>query len=180
MMNRGNAALNSAVLRELELAGTDRVLEIGFGGGVALASLVGAADFVGGVDRSKDMVQRARSRFADAVAQGRADFREGSVEAIPFGDASFGKVCTANTVYFWRSLDEGFSEIRRVLSPGGRAVVGFVPKDRMDRMGVPADIFMPRTPEEIVSSMNRTGFRDVQTVRAPTSASRVVAVGIRG
>src|SRR5262245_42893289 len=84
LMNRTNARMNTSALQLLELEPTDRVLEIGFGGGVALASLIGRAAFVAGVDRSRDMVARAKARFEAAVSVGRAEFREGRVEALPF------------------------------------------------------------------------------------------------
>src|SRR6266699_3631863 len=134
MMNRHNAKMNAFAVRQLQLTSSDRVLEIGFGGGVNVPSLIAASAFVGGVDRSRDVVQRARTRFSDAVAAKRADFRQGSVEALPFTANSFEKVCTVNTIYFWKSLDAGFAEIYRVLAPGGRAVVGFLPKNWMDRV----------------------------------------------
>ena len=118
LMNRHNAKLNAFAVRQLELTPSDRVLEIGFGGGITLPSLIAGAAFVGGVDRSREMVRRAKARFPEAVAAGRADFREGNVEELPFEASSFGKVCTVNTVYFWSSLDAGFAEIHRVLSPG--------------------------------------------------------------
>src|SRR5262245_25336180 len=105
LMNRTNAGINAFALHQLQLEASDRVLEIGFGGGPSLSSLIEGAGFVAGVDRSPDMVKRAAARFSHAVAAGRADFRAASVEALPFGDASFGKVLTVNTVYFWNSLD---------------------------------------------------------------------------
>lgn len=131
LMNQHNAKMNGFAVRQLQLAPTDRVLEIGFGGGVNLRSLIAGAAFLGGVDPSQKMVRRAKARFAEAVSAGRADFREGSVEQLPFEGSSFGKVCTVNTIYFWRSLDQGFAEVYRVLSPGGCLVVGFLPKERI-------------------------------------------------
>src|SRR3954470_19253675 len=107
LMNRHNAKLNSYAVRQLELTPSDRVLEVGFGGGVSLPALIAGAAFVGGVDRSSDMVRRAKAMFSEAVSAGRADFREGNVEELPFEASSFGKVCTVNTVYFWSSLDAG-------------------------------------------------------------------------
>jgi len=170
LMNRHNAAINAFAVRRLELKPSDRVLEIGFGGGVALASLLGAASFVGGVDRSRAMVDWARARFAAAVASRRADFREGSVEAIPFKTASFDKACTVNCVYFWRSLEAGFAEIHRVLAPGGRVVVGFLPKEWMDRLGHSADIFTTRTSTEVLAALETSGFREAHIERpAPDS-----------
>jgi arsenite methyltransferase len=46
------------------------------------------------------MVSRAKARFSEAVKAGRAEFREGDLEHLPFQSSSFGKVCIVNTVYF--------------------------------------------------------------------------------
>ena len=175
LMNRHNAKLNSYAVRQLELTPSDRVLEVGFGGGVSLPSLIASAAFVGGVDRSRDMVRRAKAMFSEAVSAGRADFREGNVEELPFEASSFGKVCTVNTIYFWSSLDAGFAEINRVLLPGGRVVVGFVPKERMDRMGMPADIFTSRAPNDVVAALRKAGFSDVRIEQPePTTPWNVI------
>jgi len=91
-MNKHNAKMNAFVIEQLELTSTDRVLEIGFGGGATLATLLARAGFVGGVDRSRDMVEAARARFAHNVASEHAAFREGTVEALPYEAAAFGKV----------------------------------------------------------------------------------------
>jgi len=175
LMNRHNANMNAFAVRALDLKPDDRVLEIGFGGGVTLKSLIENAAYVAGLDRSQAMVKRASTIFSDAVRAGRAEFREGSVEALPFASASFGKVCTVNTVYFWKSLEAGFAEIRRVLSPGGRLVVGFLPKERMDRLGMPADIFTPRAPDDVIAALTKSGFKDIHVDRpAPTTPWNVI------
>jgi len=179
LMNWHNAKLNSYAVRQLELAPSDRVLEVGFGGGVTLPSLLAGAAFVGGVDRSSDMVRRAKAIFSEAVSAGRTDFREGTVEEIPFEASSFEKVCTVNTIYFWSSLDAGFAEIRRVLLPGGRVVIGFVPKERMDRMGMPADIFTSRAPNDVVAALRKAGFSDVRIERPKPTTPWNVMVATR-
>jgi arsenite methyltransferase len=179
LMNRHNAKLNAYAVRQLELTPSDRILEIGFGGGVTLPFLIAGAAFVGGVDRSRDMVRRARARFSEAVSAGRADFREGNVEELPFEASSFGKVCTVNTVYFWSSLDAGFAEIHRVLLPGGLVVVGFLPKERMDRLGMPADIFTSRAPDDVVAALRKTGFSDVRIERPEPTTPWNVLVATR-
>ena len=179
LMNRHNAKMNAFAVERLELSPSERVLEIGFGGGAALRSLVGRTSFVGGVDLSREMVEWAKAKYSAAVGAGRADFREGSVEAIPFDAASFGKALTVNTVYFWRSLEAGFTEIRRVLAPGGRVVVGFLPKEWMDRLGHPSDIFTARTPDEIMAALTASGFKDVHIERPDPSTRWNVAVATR-
>lgn len=175
LMNRHNAKLNAFAVRQLELTPSDRVLEIGFGGGVTLPSLIKQAGFVAGVDRSRDMVKRARTIFSEAVSAGNAEFREGTVETLPYEAASFGKACTVNTVYFWSSLDAGFTEIHRVLAPGGRVVVGFLPKEGMDRLGMPTDIFTSRTPESVITALTKAGFTGVRVERPqPTTPWNVI------
>ena len=100
-MNRRNAKMNAFALEKLSLAPADRVLEIGFGGGVLLPALIQRAAFVAGLDRSQAAVDAAASRFAHAVTNQRAEFRFGDVASLPFAEALFTKVVTVNTVYFW-------------------------------------------------------------------------------
>jgi arsenite methyltransferase len=94
---------------------------------------------------------------------------------IPFESATFAKACTVNTIYFWSSLDAGFTEIHRVLAPGGRLIVGFLPKEWMDRGRFPSDIFTSRAPEEVIAALTRCEFKDVRIERPqPTTRWNVV------
>jgi SAM-dependent methyltransferase len=117
-------------------------------------------------------VRRAKKRFAASVEAGRAEFREGAVETLPFEAGAFQKVCSVNTIYFWSSLEAGFGEIHRVLSPGGRVAIGFY---KFERMRVSPDIFTMRTPDEIIAALHGAGFADV-CVKSPkpTTAWNVV------
>jgi len=165
LMNRHNARMNTFALRQLQLEPTDHVLEIGFGGGLTLPSLLDATAFVTGLDRSDDVIASANRRFSKHIDSGRADFRQGDVGELPFHASTFDKVCTVNTVYFWTSLEAGFAEIYRVLKPRGRIAVGFLPKERMDRMGMPEDIFTTRAPLEVVGAVTKAGFKDALIAR---------------
>ena len=179
LMNRRNAKMNHFALEQLRVKTTDRVLEIGFGGGVILSSLVENAGFFVGLDRSPDVIRRAARKFARAVAGGRAAFHQGEVEALPFEAPSFEKVITVNTVYFWKSLDQGFRECYRVLASTGLLVVGFLPKDRMDRMGMPVDIFASRTPEQVVAAIEKAGFADVRVEKPLPNTAWMTIVAAR-
>jgi SAM-dependent methyltransferase len=162
LMNRTNARLNAFALNMLDASPGDRVLEVGFGGGLLLPQLIERASFVCGLDRSAQAVGAANARFAQAVRDGHAEFHEGAIESLPFADHSFNKAITINTVYFWKSLEAGFAELHRVLSPGGRIVIGFLPKEFMDRMNMPKDIFTSRAPEDVSEAMTNARFRDVR------------------
>jgi len=179
LMNRHNARMNVFAARRLELSASDRVLEIGFGGGAALPLLIGHAAFVAGLDRSEDAVARATARYRAAVASRRAEFRRGDAAALPYDTASFDKAATVNTIYFWPSLEAGFAEIHRVLRSRGRVVVGFLPKARMDRMGMPADIFTTRAPEDVIAALRRTGFTRTAAERPTPETAWTVVVAER-
>lgn len=175
LMNRHNARLNAFALQTLDVGPEDRVLEVGFGGGSMLPYLLDRAAFTAGVDRSGVAVSRARAHFASAIASGRADFQEGSVEALPYKDGSFSRVVTVNTIYFWNSLEAGFREAYRVLAPGGQVAVGFLPREKMEPMGNPTDIFTLREPGEVMEALRRAGFQDVHEERpTPTTAWTVI------
>ncbi len=165
LMNRHNAKMNAFAVRQLELSPADRVLEVGFGGGPNLPALMEQARRVAGVDRSADVVKRMAALYSEAVISGRADFRQGTMESLPCETASFDRVLTVNTVYFWKSLEAGFAEIHRVLAPGGRVVVGFEPKEAMQRRGFPPDIFTLRTVEEVSAALAAAGFTGIREAR---------------
>ena len=165
LMNRGNANINAYALRQLSVTSEDRVLEVGFGGGLLLKELIETAAFTAGLDRSPYAIKRARARFSAAIERGRADFREGNVQALPFEPASFTRAITVHTVYFWNDLTNGFQQIHGVLCPGGKLVVGFLPREKMERLGLPGDVFTMRTPEEVTAALQRAGFGDIRIER---------------
>jgi ubiquinone/menaquinone biosynthesis C-methylase UbiE len=147
----------------LELLGArtgERVLEIGFGPGVdvlRLSRLVGASGNVAGVDVSREMVRHARSRNRAGVASGNVDLRLAAATELPFADASFDAVCATNSAQFWLDLDRGFQEIRRVLRPGGRAIVVVQP---MRKGATPAD--SQDWSSRLRASMRRSGLVEVK------------------
>lgn len=93
----------------------DRILEVGPGEGELAERLQFElrADVVA-VDQSARMVELTRRRGVDA--------RLGSVEHLEFDDESFDCVVAAWMLYHVQDLDRAFSEIVRVLRPGGRLV----------------------------------------------------------
>ena len=180
LMNRTNARMNAFALDQLEVTAQDCVIEVGFGGGVALPRLLSKARFVCGVDPSPDVVAWAKERFAGSISRSVAEFRLGMVETLPATQGEFDKALSVNTVYFWTSLEAGAREIARVLSPGGRIVLGFVPKSRMDRMNMPADIFTPREPDELLAALQLAGFSNAELRRPSGGQEWLVATGLRG
>jgi ubiquinone/menaquinone biosynthesis C-methylase UbiE len=104
---------------------TDRVLEIGFGPGIAIRALSRRAThgLVCGVDHSAVMVRQATRRNRDAVRAGRVDLRLGAAEHLPTFAEPFDKVLAVNNMGMWREPDERLKEIHRLMRPGGRIAI---------------------------------------------------------
>lgn len=119
--------MNELTLRRLDVRPEDRVLEVGFGGGHLLERILSATpcEFAAGVDISEDMVRVAARRLRRHLKAGRAELLRGDIEAIPYGEGEFTKLCSVNTIYFWERPDAALNECRRVLRPGGRVALCF-------------------------------------------------------
>ena len=126
-MARMNAECGAWVCDLLQVGPNDSVLEVGFGPGVVIQRLskLASAGHVAGIDLSQEMVEQARTRNATAIQSGRVDLRHGSVESLPFDDASFDKALAIDSMQVWPDAVGGLREIRRVVKPRGVVAVGF-------------------------------------------------------
>jgi hypothetical protein len=58
-------------------------------------------------------------------------------------------------------------------------VVGFLPKEFLDRANMPADIFTSRTPDDITNAMRGAGFREARIVQKDAATKWKVAVAVK-
>ena len=120
--------MNEAALACLRLQREDWVLEVGFGGGGLLRSLLlGTRGEVFGADVSDALIARARLRFARDVRRGRLHLYRASVESLPLPPATVTKVVSVNSLYFWPDPAAALAELARVVKPGGRLAIAFEP-----------------------------------------------------
>jgi ubiquinone/menaquinone biosynthesis C-methylase UbiE len=125
LMARLNGPYNRWAIDLLAVGEADRVLEIGYGPGLAIAAAAARATrgAVVGVDRSAVMQAQASRRNRAAVRAGRVRLIVGSVDRLPFPDRAFTRACAINSLQFWPSTRDALAEILRVLAPGGRLVL---------------------------------------------------------
>lgn len=125
LMARQHRTLTAWAVAQLDVRRTDRVVDIGCGGGTALGRLAQAAPdgLVAGVDYSPEMVAQAARRHARAVRRGLVTVHRGDAMALPFADGTFDRACAIETLYFWPDPHRGLTEAARVLRPGGRLLV---------------------------------------------------------
>jgi ubiquinone/menaquinone biosynthesis C-methylase UbiE len=80
--------------------------------------MVGPSGSVTGIDMTPEMVAKARGSVAE-MGLDTVTIVEGSAEQLPFDDASFDVVISNGVIDLIPDKDAVFSEITRVLRPGG-------------------------------------------------------------
>ncbi len=98
------------------------VLEVGCGIGTLLVEMAQAGYRCRAIDRSPQMVAATRDRLRRAGLADTVEVTQGSVQRLPYADASFDSVVsTFPTEYI--ADPAALREMARVLRPGGRVII---------------------------------------------------------
>jgi SAM-dependent methyltransferase len=122
-----NDLLNRGSLRELQLQGGERVLDVGCGlGQLARAMANGAGRRVIGIERSAEQIAEGR-RLAEREGEASfVEFRQGDASSFPLADDEWGTFDLAHTRFLLEHLREPLPVVRamaRAVRPGGRIVL---------------------------------------------------------
>jgi len=125
-----NVARNRWAVQLLDVQPTDRVIELGCGPGVAVATLATRAvrGLVVGVDHSQVMIRQARRRNRAAIRAGRVSLIHTPVEGLSISDGPFNAALAVNTVGMWPDPTARLRELARLLQPGGRIALVSQPR----------------------------------------------------
>lgn len=153
-------SLNDEVLRRLAIATGERILEIGFGHGRTLerAARANPGARFAGIDHADDMVALLARRARRLIDEGRLEVRAGDSRALPWPDATFDGAFAVHTIYFWRQPERDLAEIRRVLRPGGRLLLGFRERTPQVEAALPAEVYTLRSAAEVAALASGAGF----------------------
>ncbi len=101
-------------------------------GGIVLDAATGKGEFINilkqylksytqiiGVDCSEKSVAYAQKLFPE----NNVEIFRMNLEHLPFENGQFDTVCTSNSLHHFRDLDKVFSELQRVLKPGGTFIL---------------------------------------------------------
>jgi SAM-dependent methyltransferase len=106
-------------------------LELGCGTGRILVPLARAGIDITGIDRSAEMLARARRRLRRARLESPARLTRGDVRALPFADGRFALVIAPygllQSLLSDRDLTATLASVHRVLAPGGTFALDLVP-----------------------------------------------------
>ena len=106
----------------------ERVLDVGCGAGtdsLIAAEMVASDGTVAGIDMTEEMLTKACASAREMCVE-NVRFVEGEAEDLPFDDASFDVVISNGVIDLVPDKDAVFSEILRVLTPGGRIQIADV------------------------------------------------------
>ena len=106
----------------------ERVLDLGSGAGtdsLVAAQMVGPEGSVTGIDMTPEMLAKASAAAAEMGAS-NVEFVESEAERLPFADGSFDVVISNGVIDLIPDKDAVFSELHRVLAPGGRLQIADV------------------------------------------------------
>jgi ubiquinone/menaquinone biosynthesis C-methylase UbiE len=155
----------------------ERVLEIGFGPGIAVAALVrGGAGHVYGLDHSAVMLRQASRRNAAAIRAGRVTLVRTPVDQLPDSLAGpFDAVLAVNSLGFWPEPADRLAELRRRLVPGtGRIAIVAQPRCPGATAGTAR-----KAAVEISSLLRGAGYERIRTETLKLSPPTVCVLGIR-
>jgi len=100
----------------------ERILDVAAGPGSLAVQAAQRVGEVQALDFSPDMLVHLKEQVIRAGAS-NVYAREGDGQALPYDDASFDAAFSMFGLIFFPERAKGFSELFRVLRPGGRAVV---------------------------------------------------------
>ena len=163
IMGLSTGERNTWTLSLLDLRPEDQVLDVGCGPGALIQALAVqvTSGIIAGVDLSPVVLRQAARRTAKTIRAGRVWLQQGSAMALPFADASFDKVISANSAPFWPDQLVGIQEVRRVLRPSGLVAIVLQPvwaktDDQVRAIGA-----------ELLSLLTRAGFQSTRSEFKP-------------
>jgi SAM-dependent methyltransferase len=178
MAHRGsNAERSRWAVSLLDVQPDDRVLEVGFGPGVAIAELAALAThgMVYGLDHSQVMVRQASRRNAAAIGERRVDLRLGSYDDLPDFGEPIDKILAVNSLQFADDPLERLRALRALLRPGGTIAVVLQPRCP----GATAET-SANAGREILARLASAGFGDarVETLDLDPPVVAVLAINL--
>lgn len=156
-----------------------RCVDIGCGPGHLALALGAASNLeIDALDASGDMLAIAEQNIREAGLTDRVHPVPGDVHDLPYDDGSIDLVVSRGSLFFWDDRVRAFSEIYRVLRPGGRTFVG----GGFGTSALKAEITAKMReidPEWEVKAAERLSRRNLDAVRQDLEKAGIAACEVR-
>ena len=167
------------LVERLVVNGSTEALEVGAGSGALTETLSRRVKSLLATDFAPKMIEILRERMG-AVGATNVTCEVMDGQALVLEDASFDRAACSFAMMLFPDRAKGFSELRRVLRPGGRAVVsGWAGPDKFEAFGLfleamraafpdmppppaPPPVFSLADPADFRAQMEAGGFNDVE------------------
>lgn len=168
-MNETHEAVTNWAIDLLEIKESDRLLDIGCGGGGTLHKISSIIDtgHLSGIDYSLTSIDATMKKNWDDFVAGKLDVTQASVEKMPYADDAFDKIISIESFYFWPNPLENLKEVYRVLAPAGKTMITLDIHNTDELMEKYKEniemfeLFVP-TIEEFKQLMEDAGFKEVK------------------
>jgi arsenite methyltransferase len=152
----------------------DHVLDLGSGAGndcFVARSITGETGKVTGLDFSDDMLAKARENVIK-LGYTNVDFVKGDIEQMPFSDNQFDVIVSNCVLNLVPDKSAAFSEMLRVLKPGGHFCVSDVvlEGEMTERLRTNAEMYAgcvsgAQKFDDYLQTISDSGFRDIQVYK---------------
>jgi demethylmenaquinone methyltransferase/2-methoxy-6-polyprenyl-1,4-benzoquinol methylase len=131
-------------IRQIAALQPKKILDVATGTAdvAIMASALLKPEKIIGIDISDGMLEIGRKKVEKAGLKGIIELLNGDSETISFEDNSFDAVTVAFGVRNFQHLEQGLSEILRVLKPGGKLVVLEFSRPRMPGVRTMYNLYM--------------------------------------
>ena len=166
-MNGGHAKLADWGLSHLTAIAPMDIVELGCGGGRNAAALLKKypISFVTAIDYSDVSVGIAKEYNLEEIKKGRCKVMQGDVSKLDLPEEKYDLATAFETIYFWPGLEKCFSQVEKVLKPGGTFMI-VNESDGTDATGLKFESIIEgmkcHTAQDIESALISAGFSKVK------------------
>ena len=172
-MNSGHARMADWGFSHLPEIDPKSAVDLGCGGGRNAGELLKLFPLahVTAVDYSELSVEKAKEYNRNMIAEGRCEVRQGDVSDLKLPAESFDLATAFETIYFWLGLEKCFSQVARILKPGGVFMI-CNESDGTDAASKKFESIIDGmkcyTAQELEAALRAAGFTDVKSDHHPS------------